>query len=105
MLKPLNIFILLSLSTIVSATSHAQFGKEWLTCRTDDDCIKVNGLCARKDSINKKFIKDFDAFVLKMSTMSSCSALSEKEKHHNENSNPKCIAGQCKLEDTAPEKK
>ncbi len=82
-----------------SAVANAQFGKEWLTCKTDDDCIKINGLCGRKDSINKKFTADFDKFIEKMRAVSSCSELSEKEKSHNEHSVAKCLAGQCKLED------
>jgi hypothetical protein len=86
-----------------SITAQAQFGKEWLLCKTDDDCVKINGLCGRKDSINKKFTTDFDKFILKMSAVSSCMALNEKEKKHNENSIAKCLNNQCKLEDV-PEK-
>lgn len=82
-----------------SIHAEAQFGKEWLTCKTDDDCIKINGLCGRKDSINKKFTADFDKFVEKMRAVSSCMELSEKEKAHNEHSVAKCAAGTCKLED------
>lgn len=98
MQKALYSLVIFSILAVTTAAS-AQFGKEWLTCKTDEDCHKVNGLCGRKDSINKKFIKDFEVFVQKMGTMSSCAALSEKEKQHNENSNAKCIANQCKLED------
>lgn len=105
MLKTTHLSLLFAFTLLVFTTAHAQFGKEWLTCGSDADCVKVNGLCGRKDSINKKFIKDFDAFVIKMAAVSSCSALSEKEKNHNENSDPKCIGNQCKLEDTAPSKK
>lgn len=82
-----------------SAAAEAQFGKEWLTCRTDADCVKINGLCSRKDAINKKFTADFDKFIEKMRTVSNCMELSEKEKAHNENSVAKCAAGTCKLED------
>lgn len=87
-----------------SITAQAQFGKEWLLCKTDDDCIKINGLCGRKDSINKKFTADFDKFIVKMSAVSSCMELSEKEKSHNENSVVKCLNNQCKLEAVAAKK-
>lgn len=87
-----------------SITAQAQFGKEWLLCKTDDDCIKINGLCGRKDSINKKYTKDFDQFIEKMRAVSSCMELSEKEKAHNENSVAKCLNNQCKLEDIPAKK-
>jgi len=66
--------------------------------------MKVNGLCNRKDSINKKFLKDFEVFSKKMDSMSMCKELSEKEKHHNENSVAKCVSGSCKLEDLPTKK-
>ncbi|MCC6138051.1 MAG: hypothetical protein IT287_05425 [Bdellovibrionaceae bacterium] len=89
----------------LTTSAHAQFGKEWLLCNTDADCLKVNGICGRKDSINKKFTKDFDLFTQKMAAVSSCSQLSDKEKAHNANAEAKCITNQCKLQEppaTAP---
>lgn len=96
-----TLFKSLSFITLLTLTfsAQAQFGKEWLTCSTDADCLKVNGICGRKDAINKKFTKDFDLFTQKMAQISSCAALSDKEKDHNEKAEAKCAAGQCKLQD------
>lgn len=103
MIKTLCTTLLLVLT--LHSVAHAQFGKEWLRCRTDADCIKVNGLCGRKDSINKKFVKDFEKFVIKMREVSSCMDLTEKEKTHNELAEAKCASDQCKLEDPPADKK
>ena len=103
MIKQLATTLLLIFS--LHSVAQAQFGKEWLRCKTNDDCIKVSGLCGRKDAINKKFIKDFEGFLQKMTSVSSCSALTDKEKTHNEVSLPKCSVDQCKLEDPPTEKK
>lgn len=103
MIKILGTTILLVLT--LHSVASAQFGKEWLLCKTDADCTKVNGLCGRKDSINKKFVKDFEEFVKKMSKVSDCAVLSDKEKTHNEIAEAKCMTDQCKLEDPPAAKK
>lgn len=94
--------ILLQIILFMITPSYAQFGKEWLVCKTNDDCTKVSGICGRNDSINKKFIKDFELFATKMAAVSSCTELTEEEKKYNQVSIVECAAGQCKL--IAPKK-
>lgn len=92
--KTLRIFFLILL---IHTSSHAQFGKKWLLCSGDDQCAKVDGVCGKKDSVNKKFIQDFSKFANQLNAAASCVKLSEKEIADNELASAKCISGQCKI--------
>ena len=90
------LFILI-FTPLFSFSAEAQFGKLWLRCKTDTDCLKVSGVCSRADAVNKKYINEFEVFVKKMNGDSLCLPLSSEDKNFDEMTKVHCDNGQCKL--------
>ncbi len=92
-----KILFILIFTPLFSFSAEAQFGKLWLRCKTDTDCLKVSGVCYRADAVNKKYINEFEVFVKKMNEKGKCLPLSSEVKNIDEMTKTYCEDGQCKL--------
>lgn len=54
------------LAGFLSFTATAEMSAEkpeWYACKTDGDCINTQFLCGMSRSINKRFVKDYTAWI------------------------------------------
>ena len=64
--------ILLTGYTQANAEDFAAMAKEMTACKTDDECMVVQDICADWAAINKTAEKPYSEMVAKMRPISSC---------------------------------
>jgi hypothetical protein len=101
-----QIFLLLFCVTIITPSQNSfaktTYGKNWLMCAQDNDCVKIDGVCSRKDVLHKNFMEDFKKFKEYMETVVRCKSVTEEEKKFDEEALPQCLNKKCIL--AAPKK-